>query len=142
MRCTFRNCRACTQALESEAETAARRKRVADALRNYKQAAGLEVDPRAEAAAKAVYARGEALMQRVRLSAESPCCARGPCIMMGGQCMRLCLLAHKSLRERWMPWAVYVVKGAAAVHMKTISGESACCFCVPAGAAIGRYRAV
>jgi hypothetical protein len=53
------------QALEPEADTAARKARVAEALLQYKQQAGLVVDPQAEAAAKLAYGRGEALMQRV-----------------------------------------------------------------------------
>ena len=54
------------QALEPEAERQARKQRVADALAQYKRQAGLQVEPRAEAAAKLVYARGEELMRRVR----------------------------------------------------------------------------
>lgn len=54
------------QALEPEADTAARKARVAEALLQYKQQAGLVVDPQAEAAAKLAYGRGEELMQRVR----------------------------------------------------------------------------
>ena len=84
------------QALESEAETEARKQRVANALRNYKQAAGLEVDPQAEAAAKAVYARGEQLMRRVRGCAV-PCHARGSC-MLGVQWLHPCLPSHDFVR--------------------------------------------
>ena len=53
------------QALEPEADTAARKRRVAEALLQYKQQAGLVVDPQAEAAAKLAYSRGAELMQRV-----------------------------------------------------------------------------
>lgn len=53
------------QALESEAETAARKKRVQDALSQYKKKAGLEVDPIAEASAQEAYDRGVELMRRV-----------------------------------------------------------------------------
>lgn len=54
------------QALEPEAATLARKKRVAEALSTYKKNAGLEVDPASEAAAQEAYNRGMELMQRVR----------------------------------------------------------------------------
>lgn len=55
------------QALESEADTLARRQRVTQALAQYKKQAGLEVDPEAEAAARAAYERGVELMRGVRV---------------------------------------------------------------------------
>ena len=53
------------QALESEEERAARRKRVAEKLSSYKKQAGLLVDPVAEAAAQDAYGKGQELMRKV-----------------------------------------------------------------------------
>ncbi|BDA43302.1 hypothetical protein COCOBI_04-3140 [Coccomyxa sp. Obi] len=57
------------EALEPEAATLARKKRVAEALSTYKKNAGLEVDPASEAAAQEAYNRGMELMQRGQLTA-------------------------------------------------------------------------
>ena len=56
------------QALESEAATLARQQRVTAALKNYRQQAGLEVDPVSEAMAKEAYSLGVDLMQKVTVS--------------------------------------------------------------------------
>ena len=53
------------QALESEEERSARRKRVAEKLSSYKKQAGLLVDPLAEAAAQDAYGKGQELMRKV-----------------------------------------------------------------------------
>lgn len=68
MRCMCPSeCDGCVQALETEAVREARKKRVAEALSNYKKQAGLEVDPAAEEKAREAYNRGVELMQRVSL---------------------------------------------------------------------------
>lgn len=90
------------QALEPEADTAARKARVAQALLQYKQQAGLVVDPQAEAAAKLAYSRGEELMQRV-IS-----CPRGlasPLIELAAvSCMMCC---SQNLSTLWATHAQY-----------------------------------